>query len=132
MIDFFKDWARVDEDEGREMDLLMAKLQPFDGETVYARDRIGGIDFLGYETRRYQKAHPKLRRTLLVGTTIIRHERVSSDYSTKAASDNNAQNDSRNWTHYFITPGLEDEYRWALREEEYERKIGRFREDEKF
>ena len=62
---------------------------------------------------------------------IIRHYKDIESNRVETSPTNNGVNDSRNLPHYFITPGLEDEYNWALREEEAERKIGRFREDDK-
>jgi len=123
----------IDEDIGRETELMVAKMQPYDGSTVYGREnRDGGrFDFLGNEIKRYKKLHPT-KRAFLVGSTIIRHYKCTEADRAAIARLHNGENENRNLPHYFITPGLEDEYRWALREEEYERKIGRFRDDERY
>lgn len=105
------DWPVIDEDKinNREMEILMAKLQPYDGETVYGRagnDR--DTDFMGYELKRYRVVRSK-QRSWAIGTSVIRHTKVNKVFDY--------QSSYTNYEHVYITPGLEDEQRDAEKDD---------------
>lgn len=65
----------INEDAGREEEIRLAKLEPYDGETIYGTDHDGQTYFLGYELKRY-RVYRKARGSWVIGTTIVRHTRV--------------------------------------------------------
>lgn len=71
-------------DIGREMEILMAKMQPYDGKTVYSKE--GNKEFLGYDLQPFQrrvdinKIDKGLEVVWEVGTQIVKHTRVTSVY----------------------------------------------------
>lgn len=68
----------------RETELMMAKLQPYDGKTVYSKEE--NKEFMGYELRPYErrveirKIENGLEVTFEVGTQVVKHNRVTSVY----------------------------------------------------
>lgn len=85
-----KDWPIIDEDCGREVEIMMAKMLQYDGgKTIYGRETSHGVEthFLGYELKRYKKIHPR-KRAFVVGTTICRIYRPVPSVRSKDAPIN--------------------------------------------
>lgn len=64
----------LNEDVGRELEIMMAKLRPFDGETDYGTDDKGRTGFLGYSLRPYRIYRPA-KKAWACGHRITAHYR---------------------------------------------------------
>jgi hypothetical protein len=63
----------INQDEGRELELMMAKMEAYDGKTIHRteQDEHGRTDFYGTEIKRYEKADSSNPGTIFVGSTEI-------------------------------------------------------------
>ena len=72
--EMFDDWNIIDNDKGLEMELLLARLSPFDGVTVYDKSpepiNPGTYLFMGYVLQPYKIVHRQFKKTFAIGTTI--------------------------------------------------------------
>ena len=71
-------------DLGRETELMMARMQSYDGKTVYSKEE--NKEFMGYELKPFQrrvdinKIDKDLEVIWEVGTQIVKHTRITSVY----------------------------------------------------